>query len=103
MYIHIQCIIIYPEILSTSEVFVVAAVIVISIVVADTVGSAVTSCCLSYLSKTALANDLQDFVAVRNVVVWNVDVGSLIIIITAVVGSAHDPRPLLGIWTNKIN
>lgn len=56
-----------------------------------------------YLSKAALADDLQDFVAVRDVVVWNVDVGSLIIVVAAVVGSAHDPRPLLGIWSNKVN
>lgn len=56
-----------------------------------------------YLSKAALADDLEDLVAVGDVVVWNVDVGSLIVIVAAVIGPAHDPRPLLGTGTDEVH
>lgn len=46
---------------------------------------------LHHLSEAALANDFEDFVAVCNVVMWDMDVGSLIIIIATVVGSAQNP------------
>lgn len=44
----------------------------------------------SYLSKAAFADDLQDFVAVGDVVVWDLDVRPLIVVITAVIGPAEN-------------
>lgn len=62
-----------------------------------------TTCHHCYLSEAALSDDFQDFVAIGDVIMRNVDVGSLIVVITTIVGSAHDSRPLLGILTNKVN
>lgn len=56
-----------------------------------------------YLSEAALADDLEDLVAVGDVVMRHLDVGALVVVVAAVVGSAHHPRPLLGVGTHKVN
>lgn len=44
-----------------------------------------------YLSKAALADDLEDLVAVGDVVMRHLDVGALVVVVAPVVGSAHHP------------
>lgn len=56
-----------------------------------------------YLSKAAFPDDFQDFVAVGDVVMRDVDVGALIIVIATIVGSAQNAWPLLCIRTKKIH
>lgn len=56
-----------------------------------------------YLSKAALANDFENFIAIGDVIMWNMDVGTLVIIITPIVGPTHHPCPLLSVGSNKIN
>ena len=58
---------------------------------------------LQYLSEAALSNDLEDLVAVRHMVMGDVDVGALVVIVAAVVGSAHHPRTLLSTRSNEIH
>lgn len=44
-----------------------------------------------HLSEAALADDLEDLVAVGDVIVRHLDVGALVVVVAAVVGSANHP------------
>lgn len=55
-----------------------------------------------HLPEAAFAYHLEDLVAVGYVVVWDMCVGTLFIIISTIVWSANDTRPLLSIRSNEV-
>ena len=58
---------------------------------------------LDHLAEAALSNDFEHFVAVGQVVVGYVGVGTLVVVVAAVVGTANDARPFLGVGPDEVD
>jgi len=54
------------------------------------------------LTERALANNFEDFVAIGDVVVWDVGVRALFIIISTVVRSADNAGSFFGVSTDEV-
>ena len=58
---------------------------------------------LDHLAEAALSNDFEHFVAVGQVVVGYVGVRTLVVVVAAVVGTANDARPFLGVGPDEVD
>jgi hypothetical protein len=58
---------------------------------------------LDHLPEAALSNDFEHFVAVGQVVVGYVGVGTLVVVVAAVVGTANDAGPFLGVGPDEVD
>jgi hypothetical protein len=58
---------------------------------------------LDHLTEAALSNDFEHFIAVGQVVVGYVGIGTLVVVVAAVVGTANDARPFLGVGPDEVD
>ncbi len=58
---------------------------------------------LHHLAKAPLPDDFQNFIAVSQMVVGYVSVGTLVVVIAAIVGTSNQAWSLLGIGANEID
>ena len=58
---------------------------------------------LDHLAEASLAYHLEHLVPVGQVIVRYVRVGALVVVVTAVVWSANDARPLLGVGADEVD
>ena len=53
------------------------------------------------LSKASFTDNFDNFIAISDVVMWNLDVGALIVIVATIIRTTNHTLSFLCVWTNK--